>query len=721
MRQALRVVASLGVSMLVLALLLRLVNSGLDDQQRPGVLAILQSTSFKWLFVSLGVYLLSLLFRAARYRLLLSVSGETNVPTFWQMAQITGIRNMIVDMLPARIGELGYVALLNRAYGVAIQHCVSSLTISFAFDFLALLMIVLTIVGVQFFANGVQLWAMAALLLAIFLSVIAFLVLFLMVPMISQWLQKNQGSKQGSNTSQSLSWHNRSLKLLSNFERSINNVRRSGRTGAVFGLSLVVRVLKYSGLYCLFIAVVKNSYPELLGLPSETILSALVGGEVAASLPVPGFMSFGVYEVGATLVFQLLGVVDQVASVLTMLCTHIWSQFMEYILGGLLMVLLVLQRPGVLSGALAPSDNESQLVSDSASVANSRKPRYWVSVLFTALLLMMGLYFFASELRAVNKIGPINAPSPGQTVMPAMSPNDETASDLLPKGFVVFSSNRDGNHDIFKLSLPSRTLTKLSSHKNTETYPRISPDGRKLVFSRAQQEWVPQRNLVAWDIYILDLQTQAQTKVGSNGTSPRWIDNHQITYLQNGETVVRVDILTGKEQTIYQTGVNNKMPSGSRLSNPSLNPVTDQLVFTARQRDIGMSTGHWGTAIQGPNGHTGVLNGCELAWSSNGEQLFQVTAGAVEREHKIVVIDPSTLKARDLVNLDGEFSHEYWPKDSNDGQYLVFGASRGIKEHEHDSADYEIFLWKFGSPSGHATRLTFHTGNDNWPDVYIND
>ena len=51
--------------------------------------------------------------------------------------------------------------------------------------------------------------------------------------------------------------------------------------------------------------------------------------------------------------------------------------------------------------------------------------------------------------------------------------------------------------------------------------------------------------------------------------------------------------------------------------------------------------------------------------------------------------------------------------------YMVFGASRSPKEHEHDVADYEIFLWKKGSDAGKATRLTFHTGNDNWPDVYI--
>jgi hypothetical protein len=48
---------------------------------------------------------------------------------------------------------------------------------------------------------------------------------------------------------------------------------------------------------------------------------------------------------------------------------------------------------------------------------------------------------------------------------------------------------------------------------------------------------------------------------------------------------------------------------------------------------------------------------------------------------------------------------------------MVLGASAG--GHEHDTADYEIFLWKTGAPAAAAARLTFHTGNDCWPDVWL--
>ena len=70
------------------------------------------------------------------------------------------------------------------------------------------------------------------------------------------------------------------------------------------------------------------------------------------------------------------------------------------------------------------------------------------------------------------------------------------------------------------------------------------------------------------------------------------------------------------------------------------------------------------------------------------------------------------------LDMPGEYSHEYFPKLSNSEDYLVFGSSTG--DHEHDSADYEIFIWQVGTPVQSASRLTFHTGNDNWPDIFIN-
>ena len=69
------------------------------------------------------------------------------------------------------------------------------------------------------------------------------------------------------------------------------------------------------------------------------------------------------------------------------------------------------------------------------------------------------------------------------------------------------------------------------------------------------------------------------------------------------------------------------------------------------------------------------------------------------------------------MDLPGEYSHEYFPRLSRDGRYLVWAASR--EGHEHDIADYEIFLWRMGDPPKDALRLTHSPANDRWPDIYL--
>ena len=39
--------------------------------------------------------------------------------------------------------------------------------------------------------------------------------------------------------------------------------------------------------------------------------------------------------------------------------------------------------------------------------------------------------------------------------------------------------------------------------------------------------------------------------------------------------------------------------------------------------------------------------------------------------------------------------------------------------HDHDIYDYEVHIWKIGEPAESAARLTFHSGNDRWPDIHI--
>ena len=703
MKQALRIALSIGISFAIIGLLLQAVSTGVSDQERPGVVTALQQTAPSLIVAYLLIYLVTLLVRAHRYRVLLIMAGETNVPTRRQMALVTGIRNMVVDMLPARIGELGYVGLLNRGYGVRLEHCVSSLTISIAFDLIALMVIAVLIIAKQLFAGGVEAWALGALVSALVISAVAIVGLFVITPTVNRWLNDRFPQQ-----SQKPTWVGRGFQLLDQFSNSLVTVRQAGRSTEVLGLSVLIRLMKYSGFYLLFVAVSAASFPQLAQLPVEKVVSALIGGELGASLPIPTFMSFGTYEAGSTLVFSLLGVADQAAAVITMLCVHIWSQVVDYLIGGALLVLFIW---------LVRRSKRTQSDASAAGTSSWAKAGLLGGAAF---VLLAGSGLLAWELRAAKKMGAINAPESGQAAQGALQGRD-LSKQLVRQidGFVVFSSNRDGNHDIFKLELSDFSLHKVTDHPHTETYPRVSPNGQRLIFARAHQPWVSQRNTVAWDVYLKDLNSGDETLIGRNGTAPHWLNDAEIIYLQNATRVVRVNVDSNVSKKIYEGGDGNRLPVGTQLQNPKLNPTTGQLVFTARQSQIGISSGHWGTAIAKGEEHRGLYNGCEIAWTSDGASLYQVNPGGRFNDLQIIRIDPETFATSTLIDLEGEFSHEYWPKDSFNGEYMVFGASRSPQEHEHDTEDYEIFLWRVGSDPGQATRLTFHTGNDNWPDVHI--
>ncbi|MCI5146341.1 MAG: hypothetical protein D3923_12640 [Candidatus Electrothrix sp. AR3] len=111
-----------------------------------------------------------------------------------------------------------------------------------------------------------------------------------------------------------------------------------------------------------------------------------------------------------------------------------------------------------------------------------------------------------------------------------------------------------------------------------------------------------------------------------------------------------------------------------------------------------------------------VGKGCELTWAPDGSFLYQVDHGP-GGGNVFYKVDPDTMKRVLWFDAPGKYSHEYFPKMANTGDVLVFGASTG--GHEHDKADYEIFLWPIGSPMSNTARLSFHTGNDNWPDVFL--
>ena len=117
--------------------------------------------------------------------------------------------------------------------------------------------------------------------------------------------------------------------------------------------------------------------------------------------------------------------------------------------------------------------------------------------------------------------------------------------------------------------------------------------------------------------------------------------------------------------------------------------------------------------------------GCQISWFPSGDRIYWVNPTGNNRSEIFSTavkdgkrVNPEARRGElQWVDLPGRRSHEYFPKVSNDGKWLVWCAT--IYGHDHDIYDYEVHIWRVGRPAEEAVRLTFHTGNDRWPDIFI--
>ena len=681
-RFVLNILLSMGISLLLMGILLSGLVGSVHLDLLPKIKAVLHRTS---LFL-VGSYfiagLVQAFFRAVRYRIILRAS-EKEVPGLFHLLLVSMSRNMFVDMLPARLGELSYVAMLNKGFTVRAEACLSSLSISFVFDLIALALLLGMLLIYQLIASELQPWLIGSLLLVVLVSGGLLVFLFPVLTFLGRRLECF--SQDGQKLVGKLAG------LVRETAAALQQVRASGIVVPLLALSLGVRFTKYLGLYLLFLGVVLPSFSTLVTSPASVLIT-LISAEAAASLPVPAFMSFGTYEAGGALTMIALGA-EKVASGIILLVLHIWSQIIDYSLGitSLVLFFFVVSRKRSPAGA----------------VRQTQPRRYIITAL---LFLLAGITFFAFQARKIMKMGSFSAPQPGISI-----PRGKVASavPLLKNlhGFVVWSSNRFGNHDIVMLSLPEQKLSRLTTNPHTEYFPRISPDGTRIVFCRSQVPWVSQRNPVPWDVYMLDLKTGKEKLVVRYGNVPTWSeDGKKIRFQRRSNQFVEYNLITGKETVLLETGKQGFLSSSVSLGGPVFSDKRQETAVTLRGSKRA-------TVVVDRQKHIRrVGDGCQLNWAPDSSYLYYVDHGG-KMKNAFYKVDPDSLKRVRWFDSPTAYSHEYFPKVANTGNFLVYGASTGA--HEHDRADYEIFLWRIGTPAGEAVRLSYHTGNDCWPDIYL--
>jgi hypothetical protein len=295
-------------------------------------------------------------------------------------------------------------------------------------------------------------------------------------------------------------------------------------------------------------------------------------------------------------------------------------------------------------------------------------------------------------------------------------------------GKIVWSTSRtNSKHDILVMNADGTGQASLTnSPNNVDWFPRFSPDGSTVLFVRSKSGWVPENDAEMyekWDLWTVAIDGSGEKKAASDAVWGTWRPGGDSIVFARGSKVFERCLASGVEKELFDAETTFK--KGAFAQQPDLSPDGRLLAMTLR--GTMRETGIWNFEKKAWHSTGG---GCEMGWFPSGARVYRMNEGQGNGGTEVLQIEldkygkplnrisglsvPKNLR---FFDLPGRRSHEYFPKFDKEGKYMVCCATQ--YGHEHDIADYEVYLWKIGADKKNAVRLTFHTANDRWPDIFI--
>ena len=283
---------------------------------------------------------------------------------------------------------------------------------------------------------------------------------------------------------------------------------------------------------------------------------------------------------------------------------------------------------------------------------------------------------------------------------------DSTAQEFDRR--IVFTSNRDGDWDIYSMDVNGDNLLQLTDHPASDEYPACSPDGRRIAFTS-------ERGLTH-DLYVMDSDGDNVIRLTHDNfyeSRPSWSpDGTRITF-------GAFRFVVGNSEIYAMDADGNNL---TRLAKhkwhdvvPSWSPDGSKMAFVSF-RDLGFNTPHHifvmnvdGTGRRNLTGDTHIRDNWGPTWSPDGRKIAFSSrrffrAGT---RYDIFVI---TADGKELKQLTDGARINMSPVYSPDGTKIAYASRRG--------GDYHIFL--MDTNGRNAVKLTkTRPGIDNrypsWP------
>ena len=249
---------------------------------------------------------------------------------------------------------------------------------------------------------------------------------------------------------------------------------------------------------------------------------------------------------------------------------------------------------------------------------------------------------------------------------------DESSQQLMEevggkaKGMIVWSSSRIGNHDLFVMNTDGSDVHAITHGEPVDWFPRFSPDGSRILFTRSKKGWVFERDANTdgkWDIYTVTPDGKHETKIVDNASWGTWMSNDEIVYARATAIVRRK--LGDEDETVIVDSTKVPELDSALLQQPEMSKDGRYLAITLRGSK--RETGIWNVRKKT---WTRTGEGCQINWSPVGGEVYWVhpTGNGGSRVLHIPIKDGKAAKSDDdidaltLIDIPGRRSHEYFPQ-----------------------------------------------------------
>ena len=289
------------------------------------------------LLVFVAIALTGATLRAWRYKWLL-LPHRISWPNIFL---VTFIRNLFVDLFPARLGSLSYVYVLNKSLRYSFEAASSSFVVAFVLDFLTLSpFLVISLLAVGLGHTSVSNTALLGISVVFFILML--FIFWKISPLIAFGLKVYKRLLKVFNLEEK-KWTRTSVEKIQLTIDELGRIKNRKIGWPLFILSLGIRLAKYGSLYFLLFSLLRSHGFSLENLSFSKTILGITGAELTSALPIKGIGGFGTWESAWALTLTLMGFEARIAILSS--GVHLITNLFEYFLGVISILVLAIRRP----------------------------------------------------------------------------------------------------------------------------------------------------------------------------------------------------------------------------------------------------------------------------------------------------------------------------------------------------------------------------------------